>query len=177
MGEPLSSATWVPVAEWLLCALLVLVLLALGSVIVRRFVLQRGGGAVECYLRSGAAGRHVWRIGCARYGTEELRWYRIFSLWPRPTAELSRRGLVVMGRRTPTAEDLRELTPDLVVIQVGWVSGRAAAELEPARAAGGPDAARAGVERPAYELAMTEGALTGFLSWLESMPPGTIWQS
>ncbi|MFC7326914.1 DUF2550 domain-containing protein [Marinactinospora rubrisoli] len=160
MGEPLSSTTWVPVAEWLLCALLVLVLLALVTVIVRRFALERGGGAVECYLRSGTARRRAWRIGCARYGTEELRWYRIFSLWPRPTAELSRRGLVVMGRRAPTAEDLRELTADLVVIQVGRLSSSGA---DP--------------ERPEYELAMTEGALTGFLSWLESMPPGTIWQS
>ena len=30
---------------------------------------------------------------------------------------------------------------------------------------------------PVYELAMGEMALTGFLSWLESMPPGTHWES
>ncbi|WP_179646880.1 DUF2550 domain-containing protein [Spinactinospora alkalitolerans] len=140
--------------------LLALILLALIAVTVRRFVLERGGGAVECYLRPGAGGRRPWRIGCGRYGTEELRWYRIFSLWPRPTAELSRRGLVVMGRRAPAGDDLRELTGDLIVVEVGWL------------AADGSDP-----KEPVYELAMSEGALTGFLSWLESMPPGTHWPS
>lgn len=160
MGEQLSSATWFQIAEWLLFALLIVALLSLIAVTVRRFVLERGGGAVECYLRSGADPRAPWRIGFGRYGTDELRWYRIFSIWPRPTAELSRRGLAVTGRRSPTFEDLAELTSDMVVIGVGWV------------AADGTDP-----DEPVYELAMSESALTGFLSWLESMPPGTIWQS
>ncbi|WP_285761935.1 DUF2550 domain-containing protein [Nocardiopsis ansamitocini] len=160
MGEQLNSATWFDLAEWLFFTLLALALVALLGVTVRRFALERGGGAVECYLRPATGGRHPWRMGCARYGSEELRWYRIFSLWPRPTAELSRRGLVVVGRRAPAGEDLRELTDDLVVIEVAW------------SAADGSDPTEA-----VHELAMSEGALTGFLSWLESMPPGTIWQA
>ncbi|GAB3208395.1 DUF2550 domain-containing protein [Marinactinospora thermotolerans] len=159
MGEPLSSEALFLIVERLFLALLVVSLLALVAVVARRFLLERGG-AVECYLRRAVGPHRAWRIGCGRYGSDELSWYRIFSLWPRPAAELPRRGLVVMGRRSPTPEDLAELTGDLVVIEVGWAE---------------PDGSDP--KEPVYELAMGEGALTGFLSWLESMPPGTIWQS
>ncbi|TDQ47954.1 DUF2550 domain-containing protein [Actinorugispora endophytica] len=135
-------------------------MLALVGLIARRYALERGGGAVECYLRPVDGRSRPWRIGCGRYGTDELRWYRVFSLWPRPAAELPRRGLVVVGRRVPAGEDLKELTEDLVVVGIGW------------SAADGSDP-----EEPVYELAMSEAALTGFLSWLESMPPGGLWQS
>lgn len=162
MGEELSSATWFLFAEWLFFALLLLALLGLVAVTVRRYVLERRGGAVECYLRSvgGERARSPWRIGFGRYGSDELCWYRIFSLRPRPTARLSRRGLVVMGRRSPTAADLAQIPADLSVVEIGWTD---------------PDGSDP--KDVAYEIAMSEGALTGFLSWLESMPPGTIWQS
>ncbi|WP_131102055.1 DUF2550 domain-containing protein [Streptomonospora litoralis] len=147
--------------EWLFITLLIVSVAALIAVTVRRYVLERGGGAVECYLRAGADSRQApWRMGLGRYGSEDLRWYRVFSLWPRPAAELSRRGLVVLNRREPTPGDLRELTLDLVVVEVGWTAADGSAP-----------------EEPVYELAMTDSALTGFLSWLESMPPGTHWQS
>ncbi|MBB4933722.1 hypothetical protein F4561_004542 [Lipingzhangella halophila] len=130
------------------------------AVTMRRYLLEREGGGVECYLRYGSGDRRPWRMGFGRYGTDELRWYRVFSLWPRPAAKLPRRGLVVMSRRFPTSADLAELTSDLVVVEVGWI------------ASDGSDP-----KDPVYEIAMTEGALTGFLSWLESMPPGgTTWQ-
>nr|WP_155998689.1 DUF2550 domain-containing protein [Streptomonospora sp. PA3] len=148
-------------AEWLFIALLIAALAALLAVTGRRYALERGGGAVECYLRAGSDSQRLpWRMGLARYGSEELRWYRLFSLWPRPAAELSRRGLVVLSRREPTPGDLRELTLDLVVIEVGWTA---------------PDGTDP--KEPVYELAMSDGALTGFLSWLESMPPGSHWRS
>ncbi|GAA4892406.1 DUF2550 domain-containing protein [Streptomonospora salina] len=161
MEELIFGQPWFRAAEWLFIALLIVTVAALLAVTGRRYFLERSGGAVECYLRSGGGTRHVpWRMGLARYGSEELRWYRVFSLWPRPAAELSRRGLVVLGRRRPTPGDLRELTLDLVVIEVGWVGADGSDPTE-----------------PVYELAMSDGALTGFLSWLESMPPGTHWQS
>ncbi|WP_046470135.1 DUF2550 domain-containing protein [Allosalinactinospora lopnorensis] len=159
MGEQLSSEIWFQIAEWLFFALLTVALLALVAVTVRRYVLERGGGAVECYLRHGTGTARPWRMGFGRYGTDELRWYRVFSLWPRPTAELSRRGLVIVGRRAPTGADLAELTSDLVVIEVGWLGTNGSDPKE-----------------PVYEIAMTESALTGFLSWLESMPPGGVWR-
>ncbi|MFC3995091.1 DUF2550 domain-containing protein [Nocardiopsis sediminis] len=158
--QELFDQVWFRLAEWLVFTLLLVALLGLIGVTVRRFVLERGGGAVECYLRAAGPRTGPWRMGFGRYGSDDLRWYRIFSLWPRPAAELSRRGLVVVGRRTPTPADLAELAPDVVVVEVGWA------------AADGSDP-----KEPVYELAMSESALTGFLSWLESMPPGTIWQS
>ncbi|GAA3744960.1 DUF2550 domain-containing protein [Salinactinospora qingdaonensis] len=160
MGEPRSIQSWLLLAEWLLAAFLALLVLFFLGVAIRRFVLERGGGAVECYLRSGQGDRRPWRVGFARYGSDELRWYRAFSLWPRPTAELSRRGLVVRGRREPTSEELAsDLATDLVVIEVGRE----------------PD--EDDRKEPSYELAMSDATLTGFLSWLESLPPGTSWDS
>lgn len=159
MGEQLNIGTWFEVAEWSFFSLLALALLAFVAVIVRRYALERSGGAVECYLRP-VHGRHrSWRIGCGRYGTDELRWYRIFSLWPRPAVELPRRGLVVVGRRSPKREELQELTDDLVIVEVGWTA---------------PDGSDP--KEPVYELAMSDAALTGFLSWLESLPPGVLWR-
>ncbi|MFW5420093.1 DUF2550 domain-containing protein [Nocardiopsis sp. CNT-189] len=156
----MSGQTLLRVAEWSFFILLAAALLGIGAVALRRFLLERGGGAVECHLRPcGGARPAPWRIGLGRYGSERLHWYRVFSLWPRPAAELSRRGLVVVGRRAPGPEDLTELTEDLAVVGVGWA------------AEDGSDP-----EEPAYELAMGESALTGFLSWLESMPPGTPWE-
>ncbi len=159
MGEQLSNATWFQIAEWLFFILLAFALAALVAVTLRRYLLEREGGGVECYLRYRGGGRRPWRMGYGRYGTDDLRWYRLFSMWPRATATLSRRGLVILERRAPTSAELVELTADLVVIEVGWQAGDGSAP-----------------EEPVYEIAMTEEALTGFLSWLESMPPGGTWQ-
>lgn len=154
------GAPWWESALWVFLALLVVLLALALAVTLRRWILVRRGGAVECYLRAvGARGRRgSWRIGFGRYGTENLGWFPVFSLRPRPTARLSRRGLVVVGRRAPAGGE--DLPADLTVLQVGWLL------------ADGSDPREA-----AYEIAMGEGAQTGFLSWLESMPPGTHWES
>lgn len=159
LGIIFESAQWLSAALFLVLVVLV-VLLLVGA--LRRSVIERRGGAVECYLRMpGARGRRGrWRIGYGRYGTEHLGWFPIFSLRPRPTAELSRRGLVIVGRRFSAEEDHEQLPTDMSVVMIGW-HGEDGQE---------PVA-------PVYELAMGEMALTGFLSWLESMPPGTHWES
>src|SRR5690606_13675490 len=141
------------IAEWTFFSLLALALLAVVAIIVRRYVLERGGGAEECFLRPVPGQRRRLRIGSGRDWTNDLRWYRIFSLWPRPAVELPRRGLVVLGRRTPEREELRELTDDLLIVEVGWTASVGSDPNE-----------------PVYELAMSDAALTGFLSWLESLP-------
>lgn len=158
MEQPLLGINLGP-TQWLLAALFLVLVVVLLVGTLRRSVIERRGGAVECYLRMpGARGRRGrWRIGYGRYGTEHLGWFPIFSLRPRPTAKLSRRGLVIAGRRSPTEEDREHLPVDLSVVRIGWHGG------EPVEAV--------------YELAMGEMAMTGFLSWLESMPPGTHWES
>ncbi|WP_017625018.1 DUF2550 domain-containing protein [Nocardiopsis chromatogenes] len=154
MGERLTG---VNIAEWSFLVLLAAALAGVAALAVRRYALERRGGAVECYLRPYGGG--PWRIGLGRYGSSALHWYRVLSLWPRPAATLPRRGLVVVGRRAPDTGDLAELTGDMTVVQLGWT---------------GPDGADP--DTPGYELAMGTGALTGFLSWLESMPPGPHWE-
>ena len=159
--EPLQGTPWLESLWWVFLALLVAAALVLATGVVRRYVLLRSGGAVECYLRAcGVKGRRgSWRIGFGRYGSENLGWFPILSLRPRPTAKLSRRGLVVVGRRVPGPDDA-PLPADVTILEIGWI------------AADGTDPKDA-----AYEVAMGESALTGFLSWIESMPPGTHWQA
>lgn len=158
---PLQGTPWLESLLWVVLAVVLLVVLVLGTGWMRRFVLLRSGGAVECYLRArGEKGRRgSWRIGFGRYGSGDLGWFPVLSLRPRPTVRLSRRGLVVVGRRAPGAEDA-PLPADVTVLEVGWAG------------ADGSDPSEA-----ALEVAMGESALTGFLSWIESMPPGTQWQA
>ncbi|WP_306366017.1 DUF2550 domain-containing protein [Nocardiopsis sp. CC223A] len=150
MEQPLDLLRWVFPALALCAAAVVC------AAILRRRVLLRRGGAVECHLRfPGAGGRRgAWRIGLCRYGSSYLGWFPAFSIRPRPTAELSRRGLVVSGRRPP--EPGEHLPADTTVVHLTWDGGG---------------------DRPAVEIAMNDATLTGFLSWVESMPPGTDWDS
>lgn len=150
MEQPLESLRWV-FAALVLCAAAVVF-----AALLRRRVILRRGGAVECHLRfPGAGGRRgAWRIGLCRYGSLGLDWFPAFSIRPRPTAELSRRGLVVSGRRPP--EPHEHLPADTTVVLLSWPAD-----------GGGPEA----------ELAMNDATLTGFLSWVESLPPGTDWDS
>ncbi|WP_232831910.1 DUF2550 domain-containing protein [Nocardiopsis sp. FIRDI 009] len=157
-----GMVSWPGSAQWVALVLLLALLAVLAAVTLRRWFLVRRGGAVECYLRApGVRGRRgSWRIGFGRYGTESLGWFPIFSLRPRPTAMLSRRGLVVVGRRSPDEDDRVHLPGDVSVLQVAWTGSDGADPLE-----------------PEFEIAMGDAALTGFLSWMESMPPGTQWEA
>ena len=96
---------------------------------------------------------HLWSLSV------EATFYLVLPLLALTVGRLPRRGLVVLGRRTPEREELRELTDDLVIVEVGWT------------ASDGSDP-----KEPVYELAMSDAALTGFLSWLESLPPGVLWR-
>jgi len=135
-------------AAWIFAAfLLVLVLIATG-IAARRFLLERGGGTVDCGLRR-VAGEGAWRPGVAAYSGDQFRWYPQFSVVLRPQAILERRTLNVAARRMATPAESAALGPGLFVVECE-VGGR---------------------ER--VELAMSEAALTGFLSWLEAAPPGS----
>ena len=115
---------------------------------LRRRALQRGGGTFDCSLRNrpGPHGKG-WTLGLARYATDTVEWYRVFSWSPRPRLVLSRPGLAVRSRRGPAGPEAFALLAGAVVVECS-VDGRV------------------------VELAMTEGALTGLLSWLEAAPPG-----
>jgi len=188
-------------AAWLLAAFLLILVLAASGIAARRFLLERGGGTVECGLRRQNGS---WRLGVARYRGEELRWYGIFGLSVRPDEIFPRRDLTVVSRRLPTEAEAASLGPGMIVVecrlgedtsQLGSGSGgggpgagdRQAAASGPG-ADSGPEAssdsgaasaeelqaAAAGPPEPvAVELALGEAALTGLLSWLEASPPGS----
>ena len=120
----------------------------LGALFLRRTIIARGGGTIELSVRLSTlvAGRG-WSPGIARFGDDELRWYRMFSFAWRPRRVLSRRGLVVEGRRVPAGAEAHALP-------AGWVIVRCATHAGP------------------IEIAMAQSTLAGFRSWIEAAPPG-----
>jgi hypothetical protein len=135
-------------AEQILLAVVGVVLLVVAAGLLRRRGLQRGGGAVDLSLRLKTPGHgRGWVNGVGRFVGDELQWYRVFSLSPRPRRRYSRRDLEVLRRREPSGGERRALLDGAVVMEC-----------------------RAG-ETP-VDLAMSCGAVTGFLAWLEARPPG-----
>lgn len=116
---------------------------------LRRWLLERNGGTIECSLRTatdnGTTG--VWRLGVGSYRGDELHWHRMFGFRARPRHVLHRRDLVVSNRRRLEPGELAGLPAEAAVIEL-----------------------RDGALT--VELAMGTAALTGFLAWLEATPPG-----
>ena len=132
----------------ILLALGLLAVLVLAAGLLRRVALQRAGGTIELSLRLKTPGHgRGWVNGVGRFAGDELLWYRVFSLSPRPRRRYSRRDLEVVQRRDPSGGEHRALQSDAAVLEC--------------RASGEP-----------VDLAMTCGAVTGFLAWLEARPPG-----
>jgi len=135
--------------------LLLLACLCLGYLAFRRVRLVRGGGVDVSLRRRPAAGSRLgtrdaaagWHGGVGRYRGDELVWFRLTSFRPGPTVVVNRMDLEILDRRVPLGAEI-DVTP------------QASSVLE----------CRAG--RADLELAMAPGVLTGFLSWLESAPPG-----
>jgi len=133
-------------AAWLFAAFLIILILAASGIAARRFLLERGGGTVECGLRNPNGS---WRLGVASYQREELCWFGIFGLSMRPDEVFPRRDLAVVSRRLPSDAEAATLGPGMIVVECKL----------------GEDST--------VELALGEAALTGLLSWLEAAPPGS----
>ena len=120
------------------------VVLAVAFLIRRRFLLS-GLGAVTMWLRPARSPR--WSVGVAWYSGDMLLWYRGLSFAVRPHERLSRAELRVESRRSAGRDDLA-LPSDAVVLAIATPEGT-------------------------RELAMDPSTVTGFLSWVESAPPGS----
>jgi hypothetical protein len=129
----------------LLAVLIVLAVAAACTVAiaVRRTLIERGG-SLDCGLRRGSR----WQLGLAEYQPDELRWRPVFGVRLRPSVVFARRTLTVVTRRPADAEEVSGLGPGTVIVECDTGA-----------------AGRVG-------LALSEDALTGFLSWLEAAPPG-----
>ncbi|HUK73727.1 MAG TPA: DUF2550 domain-containing protein [Streptosporangiaceae bacterium] len=147
MGGTLAFDTAGVFAVFLLLAVLAGIGIAL-----RRVILERGGGTVECGLRQRTADGswQGWRLGVARYQLDELRWHQVFGVLLRPDVVFARRNLVVAARRRPDPAEAVSIGGETVIIEC-----------------------REGPRAEPVELAMGEDALTGFLAWLEAAPPGS----
>lgn len=152
-------ALWV---TWLLVAILVVAVAAAILIALRRVLLERGGGTVECGLRR--VPDQNWHLGLAGYQPDELRWFNVFGVRFKPEAVFARSSLSIMSRRPAAAAEIASLGPGAVVMEcrVGPTGADGRGEGRRARDGG------------MVELAMTEAALTGFLAWLEAAPPGHL---
>ena len=136
-------------AAWAGAVVAVCLVLAVLALPVRREALRRRGALVDCSLRTNRSreGRG-WMIGVGLYAGDTIAWYRVFSYAPGPKRVITRRSLNVVARRAPTGIERGVLLAGSIILECVRSHGP-------------------------LELAMPEGALTGFLSWLESAPPGT----
>jgi hypothetical protein len=137
-------------AGWLLVVVLVAALAGAAGIAIRRTLIERGGGSIECGLRRARDRR--WRLGLAAYRPDELRWYPVFGLRLRPGEAFARSTLSVVSRRPADPVETTSIGPGTVVVECDT---------------GGGPAGR-------VELALSEDALTGFLAWLEAAPPGRL---
>ena len=126
-------------------ALVGLVLLILS---LRRRALLRPAGSIDMSLRTRFARiGGGWALGVGRYTGDDLQWYRLFAFSVTPARTLSRRELQVIGRRQPSGAESWAVQAGAVIVECQDDDGP-------------------------VQVAMSSGAVTGFLSWLESAPPG-----
>lgn len=113
----------------------------------RRIRRVRRGGidvALRSRLNSGAGG---WQLGVGRYRGDDFAWFRVSSLRSGPDRVLDRDHLEIVERRHPTLPETYAMPSGSVVLRCRTALGD-------------------------LELMMRQDTLTGFLSWLESAPPG-----
>ncbi|UJW35374.1 DUF2550 domain-containing protein [Saccharothrix sp. AJ9571] len=114
-----------------------------------RWVRMRRGGGVSVALRwRPDDSRESWHLGIGRYEGEEFVWYRVWSLRLKPDRVYRRENLEIADRRDPEGYESYAVPAGSKVLRC-----------------------ESGGQHP-IEIAMGPGALTGFLSWLESAPPG-----
>lgn len=128
---------------------LLLVLLVVTAAYALRWRRMRSLGGVSVALRwRPDHERSGWHLGLGCYRGEEFVWYRVWSLRPGPDRVFRRENLQIADRREPVGTEFYAVPAGSTVLRC------ASDEQEP------------------IEIAMGPGALTGFLSWLESAPPG-----
>jgi hypothetical protein len=132
-------------------AMVVLVAVLGGAVLALSYRLWklRQGGTAGIMRDIPAVGGHGWRHGVIRYRGGEAAFYRLSSLRLWPDRRLSRRGVEVVSRRAPRGDEFDIMTAEIVVLELRDTTQD---------------------RRSGYELAFDKGALTAFMSWLESRP-------
>lgn len=110
-----------------------------------RLLKLRNGGTAALLRDMPEMGEGRWRHGVVRYRESQAEFYRLSSVRLWPDRQLSRRDLEIIDRRIPRGDEYDIMTAEIVVLQLR-------------------DGARD------YEMALDRGALTAFMSWVESRP-------
>jgi hypothetical protein len=121
----------------------VVVLVVCGLILARQRYMLRATGGIPLAVRSTG---NRWLYGIARYIGGELRWYRSLGLGTRPTRVFQRSELRIVGHRAPSEDETRSLPTTAVIVDCQVRSGDVV-------------------------IALSEGAFTGFVSWIESSAP------
>lgn len=129
--------------------LLIVLAVVLAGYAFRRLRLLREGGVHVALRRKIDGGARGWQVGVGRYRGDEFVWYRVLSVRSGPDQVIPRVGLEIEDRRPPSAPESYAMPADATVLRCRAGHGE-------------------------LELAFSADALTGFLSWLESSPPGSI---
>ena len=131
-----------------LAGLILIFGLVIGGFVARRHLLARNAATFDCSLRRDLPRRsRGWMLGVARYESDRLEWFRIFTVNPRPAKVLMRSLLDTLEWRNPTQNEVDSILPDSVIVRCSYA-------------------------HEVLELAMTKSDYTGFATWLESAPPG-----
>lgn len=118
-----------------------------GACAIRRLRVIREGGVRVALRTKLGAGTGGWRLGIGHYRGDQFFWYRVAGVNTKPDRVIQRAGLEIEGRREPNVTESYAMPADATVLRCRGRDGE-------------------------LELAMDADVLTGFLSWLESAPPG-----
>ena len=126
---------------------LVSVLFLLVLALAYRLLKLRQGGTAAILRDIPAVAGHGWRHGVIRYRGGEAVFYQLSSLRWWPDRRLSRRGVEIVSRRSARGDEFDIMTDETAVLELTDTDQQ-------------------------YEIALDRGALTAFMSWLESRPSG-----
>lgn len=126
--------------------ILVIVFSMLTTLFFRRRWLSANGGVFDCGMRKLSQGAGNWVMGIARYQSDTLEWYRVFSFSFKPKVTFTRENTTFVSHRPLDVMETMSLFDDHLCVQVNQK---------------GSD----------FELSMTYASMTGLMSWLEAAPP------
>jgi hypothetical protein len=120
-----------------------LLVVLFAAVLARQRYMLRVAGGVPVAVRVRG---NRWVYGIARYAGGELRWYRGIGVGTKPTSVLNREQLSVLTHRAPLPAELPSLPATSIVVECRYGDTTAV-------------------------FGFSEGAYTGFISWLEASAP------
>lgn len=130
----------------IIAVVVVVVVMVFIAVLARQRFMLRGVGGIPLALRTDEPATKRWLYGVAQYHGDEFRWYRAMGFGTHPSRTLRREEIEVLGQRPPRQDEVSALPASSTVVEV----------RDP---------------RGTVSLAFGDGAVTGFLSWLEASAP------